>query len=849
VANTPTNETVLTHPFKDKVPIDDFFEGEIVTVNSFCSRTESLAVRNAVRNDPDKFKGDMLELLVEYMMRTMSHDNRIGIYDYEPTPKNDDVGVDGKGKGENGFPATVQVKFRQGNWVLENNKDSLSNFLSSSVFDHGVRTEDDKNMLLITTGKRPWEDTLARMLKGKVRVLDRVALQEMLDGRTEWWKRFEAAIRNSRVQRKAYSLPKLREHQKEGVEAAMASCRKGMIILPTGTGKTFVEAEIACRIIQEERTKGNLSPIVKFNSPRILLNFQLFDEVFKYLQGKGVEARYIQFCSGNFDDQEYAKEQSKPRDIVSTLSLEEVGKIYANAQGEDLPLIVFSTYDSSVKFSESGLGPCVTIHDEAHNLVSSEFVEAEKHPAKVPSSADFFFTATTKVTDTADDLGMNNPDIFGKEIMGKSPAEMISKGEMAPPRIHIVRTKNKSVVEDGDYDSLVKAIEQAFLRHRRAIHAVSSDANRIGAKVLVVCRGQAELRGIFGSKEIKEFEARNPDIHVFALSTDFGTYVDGERMDGFVSNSKKQELLEKAKALGPAGQCLIFHVDMLGEGIDIPGITGVMPFRNCEMIKFCQNIGRASRLNKEDKEAFYSEKITVADRGGKSNKWIKPCSWIIIPAFLANSQGFEGRFKEIIDRLRKDYDCKPTQHTVIDVVRGLGEKTPIDTDNEKDEGFRSTCSGNMEFVHELEETEEGVEKVLAEEAMIEEEKRADEQINSMLVLSSGAIPALVAPVLPIAGPTTRPQNITADLEPLSPSEAVAMMRKSKEKNPKLGRTPPKVTNPAEIKAVWEAYRGNGGTLNYGQIEDDPRFNLRRANGNTAWRICRKYSLTLNKIGN
>jgi len=54
-----------------------------------------------------------------------------------------------------------------------------------------------------------------------------------------------------------------------------------------------------------------------------------------------------------------------------------------------------------------------------------------------------------------------------------------------------------------------------------------------------------------------------------------------------------------------------------------------------------------------------------------------------------------------------------------------------------------------------------------------------------------------------------------------------------------GRTAAQVTDPSEMKAIWDAYKGNGGTLSYKQIEDDPRFNLRRANGSTAHRIIKK----------
>jgi hypothetical protein len=55
-----------------------------------------------------------------------------------------------------------------------------------------------------------------------------------------------------------------------------------------------------------------------------------------------------------------------------------------------------------------------------------------------------------------------------------------------------------------------------------------------------------------------------------------------------------------------------------------------------------------------------------------------------------------------------------------------------------------------------------------------------------------------------------------------------------------GRTATEVTDPAEMKTIWSAYRGNGGACSYQQIELNPAFNLRVANGNTAYRIVKKY---------
>lgn len=55
-----------------------------------------------------------------------------------------------------------------------------------------------------------------------------------------------------------------------------------------------------------------------------------------------------------------------------------------------------------------------------------------------------------------------------------------------------------------------------------------------------------------------------------------------------------------------------------------------------------------------------------------------------------------------------------------------------------------------------------------------------------------------------------------------------------------GRTASQVTDLDEIERIWKLYKGNGGPYSHEQIEADTTLNLRKGNGMTAWRICKKY---------
>jgi superfamily II DNA or RNA helicase len=726
---------ILKHDFVNKCPDIDALlknkDGEIInSIESFCGKIKYEAEKNASLIDPNQYKGCALEMFVEYFIKDNGKDNRIGIYDYEITGGDtEDNGVDGYGIGENSYPATVQVKFRSGNYVLTANEDHLSNFLTSSWADFQVPIECDKNMLIITTGMKIDEQSKEKMLKNKVRVLNRDNLREMCDNRPEFWIRFYEAIKENRVKKETVTPIVLREHQTEAVNAFIADKnRKGKIIMPTGTGKTIIEAEIIRYIILKCQEQGTV-PVIKVNASRILLCFQLFEEIFAYLNSHGIAAKHMNFNSGNADEKYYAIMLRKTggifRNIISTTSPNAVKEQFNKAQHERIPLIAFSTYHSSVRFSESEVIPDLTIHDEAHNLVSREFSKA----ATLPSKENFYFTATEKVTDSDTDLGMNNKDIFDEVIYQRSAKEMMDKGEMVKPRIHIVKGHNNGVdVEnvDADYNILFSSIISAFMSHSTQIKADSYAANKIGAKVLVVCRGQQDLIEMFKTTAFKEFKENHPEIHLFALSSEFGMLNDGEWYKPPVTNMKKHKMLSNLKKLPSEEQAIIFHVDMVGEGIDVPGITGVMPFRNCEMSKFVQNIGRAARLHSYDRKRFYNNEISPSDL----TKYVKPYSWVIIPDFLVNSNGFADRFRGIINKLRNDYDVTK-ENVLISNIEGMEQDEDIDVVNELNKKRNHSKSGITDFSHEFEE-KTCIEKIIFDMDISEKTDAAINELESLI---------------------------------------------------------------------------------------------------------------------
>lgn len=164
-------------------------------MSTFCSRLEKQAAMHPNRYDPEKYKGDGLELFVEALIKLSPVDNRIGIGEYKIV-EGQDVGVDGSGIGANGKPATVQVKYRGNNdSVLTANNDHLSNFTSASMLHYDVDPKDVNNMLIITTAKGLHFFTDQEMYAGKVRCIGiggsgNEGLRELVDNNLLFWNAF-----------------------------------------------------------------------------------------------------------------------------------------------------------------------------------------------------------------------------------------------------------------------------------------------------------------------------------------------------------------------------------------------------------------------------------------------------------------------------------------------------------------------------------------------------------------------------------------------------------------------------------------------------------------------------------
>lgn len=144
----------------------------------------------------NRFFGDAFEVFTEMLLLTQGFD-RSGVAQYKPLnflEGQRDIGIDGTGIGNNGKPATVQVKFRSNPTVeLFAKEDGLSGFVAASQNVYNVDVADKYNMTVVTNCIGINQKSKDVMLFGKVRCIGRAQIQDMVDRSNPWWDDFRAA--------------------------------------------------------------------------------------------------------------------------------------------------------------------------------------------------------------------------------------------------------------------------------------------------------------------------------------------------------------------------------------------------------------------------------------------------------------------------------------------------------------------------------------------------------------------------------------------------------------------------------------------------------------------------------
>lgn len=485
-------------------------------------------------------------------------------------------------------------------------------------------------------------------------------------------------------------LSKLYDYQRDAVSATDKN-KKGIVCMPTGTGKTFVQASVIAKEILKNKGKFGIYVI---NAPRIMLSYQLLKEVYTFLMYAGIDARYMSVHSGGQSDLEDLERIRIDANYNEGTNIEfaqiengtspTIIRDFVNkSKTGDIPSIFFSTYNSAERINDAIPTEVINIvmNDESQYLVQEQFHDIIH---TLNFNRCYFFTATTINTPSDKGRGMNNKDSYGDIIYLMTPREAIEMGKMVRPRLHfVIPPVGVSYSKEDFQESLGKIITESLAQHDYAIGQFSVP------KLLVSVKGIGDIDKFFQSREYKGLIRGGYKIYAVASDESIGNNINGDKVN-------RREFLNRLKEDGKnvSQKLLILHYDILAEGIDVPGITGILPLRTLGKAKFLQTFGRAARLDIEDRQMIEDGEVKPDDL----LKLNKPYAWVIVPTIIHEDADSKEHIGNLITELR-DYGFNPSEDIVsTDSKSGL----PVVEGPEGLNEIKKKCPNIGEYIERVE---------------------------------------------------------------------------------------------------------------------------------------------------
>lgn len=380
----------------------------------------------------------------------------------------------------------------------------------------------------------------------------------------------------------------LRPYQRASLDTLLSNqSTNKRVVVPTGGGKTVIES-----LFLNKQLSFSGSKIHLVLAPRIALINQLIKD-YRDVAGQGYVA--LAFHSGK-DERDY--QQIKWQEF-STTSYEKVEEEQERAAILGKDLVIFSTYHSMKKLIDIDFN--IIIADESQYLVAENYFETWQ---KLKGEHKICFTATERHTTSENGRGLNNETVFGECVFQVTPKELIDGGWIVPPRLHIMYGKTE--------DSIKTLIDEVInlAKYQDQVTRETMPAS----KILFAMKGTEDVKKVI--ENVKSIKAEMPNHKIFTIVSNakYGSMVDGVKM---ARGNFMKELRECDNAI-------IFHYDILSEGIDIDGITGVAILRNMIKSKLIQTIGRALRTFKANPKAkpYAIVSVPVLNDNDETRTWV-----------------------------------------------------------------------------------------------------------------------------------------------------------------------------------------------------------------------------------
>jgi superfamily II DNA or RNA helicase len=462
---------------------------------------------------------------------------------------------------------------------------------------------------------------------------------------------------------------------------------------PTGMGKSLIAGAIMCIRMEERSNPG----VFSMTSPTKVLGEQLLLSQVLLMAACGIKKVAVMCVNSDpgqpFLNREQRRFIQKATGVTIYVGRNDISRIgisefISNAHNKGFHVLLSSTYHSMHRILEalSDINGRIDVHvnDEPQKLVTDSFkdlvdnevvgykelddgdIDTEKFVASIHRFADRMYsvTATPRTTYDADGIGMQNFDRFGPVVFEMSERECYELGRKVPPRLARLTGLDFEITGAKSMGMLVKkAFEQFDIRWSK---------HELRAKVLIDTAGSKEIRW-FADSQAKQ-DLINQGINVAHCDSCNGYWINNERFDTI--GEWRNRLVEL-----PEDQPLIvLHIQMLVEGLDVPGFNSLLLTRTRDKSPLKQLIGRIQRLLGIDRDMMgYGQAFKSMSILKKSNakKLIKPYALV---AVLEQRRDVYAFLSQTVNIMRSDYGIEWDQIADWSEWRGEGEEHDTDGD-------------------------------------------------------------------------------------------------------------------------------------------------------------------------
>lgn len=393
-------------------------------------------------------------------------------------------------------------------------------------------------------------------------------------------------------------MTQLRPHQQTALDA-LAQHSKGIVVFPTGGGKTNVGIFDAVRQFESDAPKT-----VVVVSPRILLAEQLCSEYLEFI----TTAAVLHVHTG----ETHHFSTTKPAEIHNWSR-----RSYKHQ-------LIFTTYHSLHRLQEADIQVDTIYFDEAHNSVQRHFFPAVEHFAAEAERC-YFFTATPKYSATVSKPGMNDTDVYGS-IIAKVPApQLVEGGYIIPPKVITAPMRLSVKGEDiaqRDCEYLLQIIQD----------------NPVD-KILICAKATKHIIGLLSETDFAS-QLEEAGYSVLHITAKHGAFIDGQKVN-------REVFFDTLNAWGKDAdkKFVVLHHSILAEGINISALEAVVFLRSMDVVGIGQTVGRTLRLHPDDAAGIRSGTL----QAGALSTYTKSYGLVVCPVFDRASEGTAKAVQNVVD--------------------------------------------------------------------------------------------------------------------------------------------------------------------------------------------------------